>query len=77
MIMEPMPYMLTLHYMVLAMREIKFPITKAELLEKVGDKMIRTGPELTPPSVTSSARCRWMSFPARPSSTATTAQAEP
>ena len=29
MIMEPMPYMLTLHYMVLAMREIKFPITKA------------------------------------------------
>ena len=45
MIMEPMPYMLTLHYMVLAMRDIKFPITKAELLEKVGDKMIRTGPE--------------------------------
>ena len=41
MIMEPMPYMLTLHYMVLAMRDIKFPITKAELLEKVGDKMIR------------------------------------
>ena len=25
MIMEPMPYMLTLHYMVLAMRDIKFP----------------------------------------------------
>ena len=68
MIMEPMPYMLTLHYMVLAMREIKFPITKAELLEKVGDKMIRTGPE---------ARCRWTSFPARLNSTATTAQAEP
>ena len=74
MIMEPMPYMLTLHYMVLAMRDIKFPITKAELLEKVGDKMV---PRLTPPSASSSIRCRWMSFPARPSSTATTAQAEP
>ena len=49
MIMEPMPYMLTLQYMVLAMRDIKFPITKAELLEKVGDKMIRTGPEAYTP----------------------------
>ncbi len=49
MIMNPMPYMLTLHYMVLAMREITFPITKAELLEKVGDKMIRTGPEAYTP----------------------------
>ena len=37
MIMEPMPYMLTLHYMVLAMRE------------KVGDKIIRTGPEAYTP----------------------------
>lgn len=45
MIMNPMPYMLTLHYIVLAMREVTFPITKAELLEKVGDKMIRTGPD--------------------------------
>lgn len=45
MIMQNMPYMLTLHYIVLAMRDIKFPITKAELLEKVGDKMIRTSPD--------------------------------
>ena len=75
MIMEPMPYMLTLHYMVLAMRDIKFPITKAELLEKVGDKMIRTGPEAyTPFRVIIN---KMPSFPARPSSTATTAQAEP
>ena len=29
--------------------DIKFPITKAELLEKVGDKMIRTGPEAYTP----------------------------
>ena len=29
MIMNPMPYMLTLHYIVLAMREVTFPITKA------------------------------------------------
>ena len=77
MIMEPMPYMLTLHYMVLAMRDIKFPITKAELLEKVGDKMIRTGPEAYTPSASSSIRCRWMNFPAPPNFTATTAQAEP
>lgn len=45
MIMKEMPYMLTLHYMVLAMREIKFPITKAELIKRVGDKPIRTSPE--------------------------------
>lgn len=43
MIMQDMPYMLTVHYMVLAMRDIRFPITKAELLERVGDKLIRTG----------------------------------
>ena len=30
MIMDPMPYMLTLHYIVLAMRDVKFPTTKAE-----------------------------------------------
>ena len=34
MIMDPMPYMLTLHYIVLAMRDVKFPTTKAELIEK-------------------------------------------
>lgn len=45
MIMKEMPYMLTLHYIVLAMREVKFPATKAELIEKVGDKPIRTGPD--------------------------------
>lgn len=45
MIMQDMPYMLTVHYMVLAMRDIRFPITKAELLERVGDKLIRTGPD--------------------------------
>ena len=41
MIMENMPYMLTVHYMVLAMREIRFPITKQELIARVGDRMIR------------------------------------
>ena len=49
MIMNPMPYMLTLHYMVLAMREITFPITKAELPEQVGDKTTTPGPEAYPP----------------------------
>ena len=43
MILDPMPYMLTLHYIVLAMRGVEFPITKAELIEKVGDVPIRTG----------------------------------
>lgn len=45
MIMENMPYMLTVHYMVLAMREIRFPITKQELIARVGDRMIRTSPD--------------------------------
>lgn len=37
--------MLALHYMVLAMRDVNFPITKEELIKKVGDKEIRTSPE--------------------------------
>lgn len=49
MIMHDMPYMLTVHYIVLAMREIRFPITKAELIERVGDKMILTGPDTFTP----------------------------
>ena len=44
MIMQNMPYMLTLHYIVLAMRDIRFPITKAELIRRVGDRQIRTSP---------------------------------
>ncbi|MGI6157931.1 MAG: hypothetical protein ACOYH4_05615 [Saccharofermentanales bacterium] len=42
MIMKDMPYMLTVHYMVLAMRDITFPIHKDELIRRVGDRMIRT-----------------------------------
>lgn len=45
MILQDMPYMLTVHYMVLAMRDIRFPITKAELIDRVGDRMIRTSPD--------------------------------
>ena len=45
MIMDPMPYMLTLHYIVLAMRDVKVPTTKAELIEKLGDTPIRTSPD--------------------------------
>lgn len=45
MIMKEMPYMLTLHYIVLAMRDIRFPITKTELIQRVGDTPIRTGPD--------------------------------
>ena len=49
MIMQNMPYMLTLHYIVLAMRDIRFPITKAELIRRVGDRQIRTSPNGYPP----------------------------
>lgn len=45
MILQDMPYMLTVHYMVLAMRDIRFPITKAELIDRVGERMIRTSPD--------------------------------
>lgn len=45
MIMKNMPYMLTLHYIVLAMRDVKFPVTKAELIERLGDRPIRTSPD--------------------------------
>lgn len=45
MIMKDMPYMLTVHYIVLAMREIRFPISKEELIQRAGDKAIRTGPD--------------------------------
>lgn len=45
MIMEPMPYMLTAHYIVIAMRDIKFPITKEDLIKRVGDTLIQTGPD--------------------------------
>ena len=49
MIMQDMPYMLAVHYMVLAMRDIRFPVTKAELIERVGDTPIRTGPDTFTP----------------------------
>ena len=49
MIMQNMPYMLTLHYIVLAMRNIHFPITKAELIRRVGDRQIRTSPNGSTP----------------------------
>ena len=43
MIMQNMPYMLTAHYMAMAMRDIRFPITKRALIERAGERMIRTG----------------------------------
>ena len=45
MIMRDMPYMLTLHYIVLVMRDVRFPITKKELIDRLGDRQIRTSPD--------------------------------
>lgn len=45
MIMKDMPYMLTNHYIALAMREVKFPTTKMDLINTVGEKKIRVGPD--------------------------------
>lgn len=47
MIMEPMPYMLALHYIVIAMRDVRFPVTKKELIEKYGNTLIQTSPDGT------------------------------
>ncbi|HIU94740.1 MAG TPA: hypothetical protein IAD24_06225 [Candidatus Aphodomorpha intestinavium] len=49
MIMQNMPYMLTAHYMAMAMRDIRFPITKRALIERAGERMIRTGPDAYTP----------------------------
>lgn len=40
--MREIPYLLGTHYMVIAMRPITFPATKVEIIEKVGEEMIRT-----------------------------------
>lgn len=43
--MREIPYLLGTHYMVIAMRPITFPISKEEIINKVGDKKIRTSPD--------------------------------
>lgn len=43
--MREIPYLLTGHYVAIAMRPITFPATKAEIIEKVGDEPIRTSPD--------------------------------
>ena len=40
--MREIPYLLTGHYVAIAMRPITFPATKAEIIEKVGGEPIRT-----------------------------------
>ena len=40
--MREIPYLLATHYVVIAMRPITFPATKAQIIEKVGDELIRT-----------------------------------
>ena len=43
--MREIPYLLTGHYVAIAMRPITFPATKAEIIAKVGDEPIRTSPD--------------------------------
>jgi hypothetical protein len=43
--MREVPYLLTAHYIVIAMRPISFPITLEEIIEKVGNEEIRTSPD--------------------------------
>ena len=42
--MREIPYLLTGHYVAIAMRPITFPASKAEIIEKVGGEPIRTSP---------------------------------
>ena len=43
--MREIPYLLTGHYVAIAMRPITFPASKAEIIEKVGGEPIRTSPD--------------------------------
>lgn len=47
--MREVPYLLMLHYVVIAMRDISFPVSKAEIIEKVGDIPIRNTPDASVP----------------------------
>ena len=44
--MREIPYLLATHYIVIAMRPITFPATKAQIIERVGDEMIPTSPDV-------------------------------
>jgi len=43
--MREVPYLLTNHYIVIAMREVSFPTSKSEIIEKVGEELIRNAPD--------------------------------
>lgn len=43
MTLKPMPWLLTNHYLVIAMRDVRYPISKAELIEQIGQVEIPTG----------------------------------
>ena len=43
--MREIPSLLATHYIVIAMRPITFPATKAQIIERVGDEMIPTSPD--------------------------------
>lgn len=43
--MREVPYLLTTHYIVVAMRPVTFPATKAGIIARVGDEMIQNAPD--------------------------------
>jgi len=43
--MREVPYLLTNHYIVIAMRGVSFPASKADIMEKVGEELIRSAPD--------------------------------
>lgn len=47
--MREIPYLLTTHYVVLAMRPVTFPVSKSELIARLGDVPIQTGPDSATP----------------------------
>lgn len=74
--MREIPYLLTGHYVAIAMRPITFPATKAEIIEKVGGEPIRTSPTATPPSGSCWRRCPSTNFPAPRNFTARSTRAD-
>jgi hypothetical protein len=42
--MREIPYLLTTHYIVIVMRPISFPASKAEIIEKTGEETIPDSP---------------------------------
>ena len=47
--MREIPYLLTTHYVVLAMRAVTFPVTKEALILQLGHISIPTSPQTTTP----------------------------